>query len=65
MPLGLFTGTRTFELRPAADGVVEFTMTESYSGLVAPLITKSIPDLQPAFDEFAACLKARAERSGQ
>jgi hypothetical protein len=62
MPLGLFTGTRTFELRPASGGAVEFTMTETYTGLMAPLITKSIPDLQPAFDEFAACLKARAER---
>lgn len=63
MPLGLFKGDRVFELRPMAGGGVEFTMREDYSGWLAPLITKSIPDLQPAFDEFAACLKARAERS--
>jgi hypothetical protein len=63
MPLGLFKGDRVFELRAMAGGRVEFTMREDYSGLLAPLITKSIPDLQPAFDEFAACLKARAERS--
>src|SRR5271165_1562907 len=62
MPLGLFKGERTFDLRPSADGSVEFSMREEYSGLMAPLITKSIPDLQPAFDEFAACLKARAEQ---
>jgi hypothetical protein len=61
MPLGLFNGERVFELRPQAGRGVEFTMREDYSGWLAPLITKSIPDLQPAFDEFAACLKARAE----
>ena len=63
MPLGLFKGDRVFELRAMSGGGVEFTMREDYSGLLAPLITKSIPDLQPAFDEFAACLKARTERS--
>ena len=63
MPLGLFKGERIFELRPMAAGNVEFAMREDYTGWLAPLITKSIPDLQPAFNEFAACLKARAERS--
>ena len=62
MPLGLFRGERTYVLHPTAVGVVEFSMREDYSGLMAPLITQSIPDLQSAFDEFAACLKARAER---
>lgn len=64
MPLGLFKGTRAYELtlRPAGD--VEFAMREEFSGLMAPLITRSIPDLQPAFDQFAADLKARAEREG-
>ena len=62
MPLGLFKGERNFELRPMGAGGVEFTMREDYTGWFAPLITRSIPDLQPAFDEFAACLKARAER---
>lgn len=63
MPLGLFKGERIFELRPTDAGGVEFAMREDYTGWLAPLITQSIPDLQPAFDEFAACLKARAERS--
>jgi hypothetical protein len=61
MPLGLFKGERTYQLRPFGSGGVEFAMQEVYTGLLAPLITRSIPDLQPAFDEFAACLKARAE----
>jgi hypothetical protein len=63
MPLGLFKGERSYELRATGAGGVEFAMREDYTGLLAPLIAKSIPDLQPAFDEFAACLKARAERS--
>ena len=61
MPLGLFKGERVFELRSAAGSGVEFSMREDYSGWLAPLIAKSIPDLQPAFDEFAACLKAHVE----
>ena len=61
MPLGLFKGERTYELRPLGSGGVEFAMREDYTGLLSPLITRSIPDLQPAFDEFAACLKASAE----
>jgi hypothetical protein len=60
MPLGLFTGTRTFALTPAGDGV-EFAMSEDYRGLMAGLITKSIPDLQPEFERFAASLKQVAE----
>lgn len=60
MPLGLFKGERTYTLTPK-DGGVEFSMTEVFSGLMAPLITRSIPDLQPSFVEFAAALKRRAE----
>lgn len=63
MPLGLFKGERVFELRPQTGGVA-FSMREDYTGAMAGMITKSIPDLQPAFDEFAVCLKARAERTG-
>jgi hypothetical protein len=61
MPFGLFTGRRTYTLTPAKDGTVEFAMREEFSGLLAPLITRSIPDLQPAFAAFAADLKRQAE----
>lgn len=61
MPLGLFTGTRTFTLKEAGPDVTVFDMHEEFVGLLAPLIGRSIPDLQPAFDEFAACLKRAAE----
>jgi hypothetical protein len=61
MPLGLFKGERTFTLTPRSDGTVEFRMSEVFGGPLSPLIERSIPDLQPAFDEFAAALKKRAE----
>ena len=62
MPLGLFKGERTFTLSPQPNGQVEFSMREEYTGLLSPLITRSIPDLQPAFDEFANDLKQAAEK---
>ncbi len=62
MPLGLFKGERTYTLTPR-DGGVEFSMREVFSGPMAGLITKSIPDLQPSFDEFASALKRRAEQA--
>ena len=61
MPLGLFKGERTFTLTERGGGVLEFRMSEVFSGLLSPLIEKSIPDLQPAFDAFAADLRKRAE----
>jgi hypothetical protein len=61
MPFGMFKGERTYTLTKRPDGSVEFTMREEFTGWMGPLITKSIPDLQPAFDQFAAALKRRAE----
>ena len=63
IPLGLFKGERTYTLEPASDGVTRFTMREEYTGPLLPMIWKSIPDLGPAFEEFAAGLKAEAEKA--
>lgn len=60
MPLGLFTGVRTFTLTPAGRKT-EFHMREEFSGLLAPLIGRSIPDLTPSFEKFAHGLRALAE----
>lgn len=57
----VFKGERTFLVTPKNADTVEFSMEEVFDGLMAGVIGKSIPDLQPAFDEFAACLKVRAE----
>ena len=62
MPLGLFTGVRTFTLTPDGDGHTRFTMREEYTGPLLGLIWRSMPDLQPSFNQFANGLKHRAEQ---
>jgi hypothetical protein len=57
----VFKGERTFLVTPKTADTVEFSMEEVFGGLMSGVIGKSIPDLQPTFDEFAACLKTRAE----
>jgi hypothetical protein len=61
MPLGLFTGERTFTLTPAVDGTVNFTVREVFRGPMLALIGRSLPDFTEPFRQFAAGLKARAE----
>ncbi len=63
MPLGLFTGRRTYTITDAGAGRSEFSMTEEFTGLLAALITKAIPDLTESFELFADSLKAVAERT--
>lgn len=60
MPLGLFKGVRTFTLTPSGEGT-QFSMREVFSGPMLGLIKRSMPNLQPSFDEFARSLKLRAE----
>lgn len=62
MPLGLFTGTRTYRMTPDGDQTTTFAMSEQYTGPLAAVIGKSIPDLQPSFDAFVSGLRAAAER---
>lgn len=64
MPFGLFKGVRTFTLAPLPNGQTQFAMEEVYSGLLEPLISKSIPDMTDSFEEFAQSLKAAAENDG-
>lgn len=64
MPLGLFKGVRTFTLAPQGDRSTRFTMREEYTGPLVPLIWRSMPDLQPSFEQFASGLKNKAERIG-
>jgi hypothetical protein len=61
MPLGLFRGVRTFALDPLPGGGVRFTMEERFSGPLAGLIGRSMPDLQPSFDRFADRLVEEAK----
>lgn len=61
MPLGLFRGVRTFNL-DSIDGGTRFSMVEEYSGPLAGLITRMIPDMNDSFQMYADGLKAEAER---
>lgn len=60
MPLGLFVGTRTYSLVPSG-ARTRVTMRETYTGPLAGLIGRSVPDLQPSFDAFVQGLRADAE----
>jgi hypothetical protein len=61
MPLGLFRGVRTFTLTAAGAASTRFAMREVYSGPLAPMITRAIPDLSESFALFADGLKATAD----
>ncbi|MGZ4603697.1 MAG: SRPBCC family protein [Kineosporiaceae bacterium] len=62
MPLGLFRGVRTFTLTPEA-GLTTLSVREEYSGPLLSLIWRSMPDLQPSFDQFTRGIKQRVEHS--
>jgi hypothetical protein len=51
---------RTYTLTPDGDGT-RFVMREEYTGPLAGMIFKSVPDLGPSFQKFADGLKQRAE----
>jgi uncharacterized protein YndB with AHSA1/START domain len=63
MPLGLFKGVRTYTLTPSGAGT-EFRMREEYTGPLVGMMWRSMPDLQPSFDQFVAGLKRRVEGGG-
>jgi hypothetical protein len=64
MPLGLFTGERTFTLTSQGGDGTNFIVREEYSGPLLGLIWRSMPDLGPSFEKFANGLKERAEQRG-
>jgi hypothetical protein len=61
MPLGLFTDTRTYDLS-ANDTGTNVAMAETYTGPMASIIGKRLPDLQPNFEAFVAGWRHAAER---
>lgn len=62
MPLNLFWGRRVFDLTPQGTAT-QFTMTETYTGLLLPLIWRGMPDLAPSFETFANGLTTLAEET--
>ena len=61
MPLGLFREIRIYTLTPRDDGT-EFSMVEVFSGPLAGLMSKVVPDMTESFAQFADGLKEAAEK---
>lgn len=57
----MFRGVRTFEVREVEPGVTEFAMEEVFSGVMLPMIRRSLPDFAPIFEAYAADLARAAE----
>lgn len=64
MPFGLFKGVRTFTLTPK-NGAVDVQVQEVFSGLLLPLIGRTIPDMTEPFQQFVQGLKGHAEAQEQ
>jgi uncharacterized protein YndB with AHSA1/START domain len=59
----MFKGVRTYTLTPEGDGTTRFSMVETFSGLMLPMIAGSLPDFAPVFEQYAADLKRAAEQA--
>jgi hypothetical protein len=62
LPLGLFSGSRTFTLADQGGGQTLVTVAEVFSGPLLALFGASIPDMNPIFAKFLQALKAQAEK---
>ena len=62
LPFGLAVIERTYSLDKQEDGGTLLTVREDHSGLLAGLLGRSTPDLNPSFRQFCAGLRTRAER---
>jgi len=59
----IFRGVRIFNLVKLDDGSTDFTMQETFSGVLMPLLRRSLPDFRPIFERYASDLKREAEAS--
>lgn len=60
----MFTGSRVYQLASTGAGT-RFTMTETFKGVMFPMIKRTLPDFVPIFDTYAADLAAAAEQRVQ
>lgn len=63
LPLGLFVGRRVFSVTPR-DGGAEFRMDLLMTGLLSPLIIRSLGNRQAEIDSFSAALQKRVTGAG-
>lgn len=60
LPLGLFTGVRTFTLE-AQGSMTHLRVTEEFTGPLRGLLRKGTPDLQQDLVDYVNAVKKRAE----
>lgn len=59
----IFRGVRTYTLTTNGNGTTIFAMEEVFTGVMLPLIARSLPPFKPVFEQYAADLKKEAERT--
>ena len=57
----LFRSVRTFTLKQTAGGGTEVVVEEDFRGPLTRVMRRSVPDLQPLFEQFIVGLKAQVE----
>jgi hypothetical protein len=57
----MFRGTRTFTLTTTNPDSTQFSMTEEFTGLMLPLLRRSLPHFGPVFDRYAEDLRRACE----
>lgn len=58
---GLFDGEHSFRLEPLEGGRTRFTQAESFSGILVPLLRKTLGKTQAGFEQMNNALKLRVE----
>jgi uncharacterized protein YndB with AHSA1/START domain len=59
----IFLGVRTYQVTPTPEGTAaDFQMTETFAGILLPVLARRLPDFGPIFERYAADLKATAEQ---
>jgi hypothetical protein len=59
----LFRGVRRFILMRREEGSTDLVMEGRFSGLMLPLVRRSLPDFGPISERYANDLKDAAERT--
>lgn len=61
----MFRGTREYLIEARGEHGSTFTMTETFQGVMLPLIRKTLPDFVPVFTKYAADLRNEAEKTNE
>ncbi|HPJ30906.1 MAG TPA: SRPBCC domain-containing protein [Methanothrix sp.] len=62
---GLFDGEHIFEIEPLGPESVKFIQREEFSGLLVPLMARTIDQTLTGFEEMNRALKERVEAGGK